>query len=345
MTPKQILEILMDPKVTVLLPFNNCERFISRAVTSILLQTYVDFELILINNNSKDNSLETVQALAATDSRIKIVDEPRQSIVSALNTGISYAKGKYIARMDPDDISYPDRLKKQVEYLDKHTRTGLVACQVNHISTMRTEKQLEGIKHYVDRNNQIISNEDIVINRFVEAPVIHPTIMFRKSIIKKNGGYLQGDFPEDYELFLRWIDNGVKMYKLPEVLYDWTDLPERGTGSDNHFTDQAFFEVKSRYIFKWLEENNQHHPNVVIWGAGRKSRQRFLILHELGVHAKFYIDLWANPTYNVIQFQETPPAGRHFILSYVTNRESREQIKSFLVELGYIEGRDFLCVA
>ncbi len=335
----------MDPKVTVILPFSNCERCINTAVRSILLQTYTNFELILVNNNSKDGTLDILSEFASEDARIKIVDAEKQSFVNALNTGLSYAKGKYIARMDADDISYPDRLKKQVEYLEKNTRVGLVACQVNHVSTMRTLKQLEGIKHYVDRNNQLITNEDIVVNRFVEAPVIHPTIMFRKSIINKFGGYLHGDFPEDYELFLRWIDNGIKMHKLPEVLYDWTDLPERVTGTDNHFTDQAFFEVKSRYIFKWLQENNQHHPNVVIWGAGKKSRQRFLILHELGIYAKFYIDLWANPTYNVIQFQETPPAGRHFILSYVTNREAREQIKAFLVELGYLEGRDFLCVA
>lgn len=98
-------------------------------------------------------------------------------------------------------------------------------------------------------------------------------------------------------------------------------------------------------MIDWLKENNKFHPEVAVWGAGRQSRQRFFLLHELGAHAKFYIDLRANPERKVIQFQHIPPAGRHFILSYVTNRIAREKLKIFLVELGYVEGKDFICMA
>lgn len=335
----------MPPKVSIILPFYNCEQLFSNAIESILAQTLVDFELLLIDNNSTDNSYDIAADFAQNDARIKLIEEPRQGIVYALNTGIENATASYIARMDANDISYPERLEKQFNYLESNTKTGVVSCQVKHNHTSENSEEQESLKQYVAWNNKLITHEDITINRFVESPMVHPTVMFRKELTHQYGGYLNGDFPEDYELWLRWISKGVVMHKLPEVLLDWADIPQRLTRQDDRYTDQAFFEVKSRYMFDWLKENNQYHPEVAVWGAGRKSRQRFYILHELGIQAKFYIDLRANPERKVIQSQHTPPAGRHFILSYVSNRGARENIKMFLVELGYVEGKDFICMA
>lgn len=335
----------MQPKVSVILPFFDAEDQLSDAIESILCQTYEEFELILVNYNSKDNSIDIANEFSAKDSRVKIVDEPRQNIVFALNTGINESEGEYIAIMDANDISYPERLEKQAGYLDDNSEIGVVGTQVNHIPVSDDPDEQEAFSQYISWSNRIITHDDIAVNRFIESPLIHPTVMFRKELIDLHGSYETGEFPEDYELWLRWIYNGVKMYKIPEVLLDWTDLPERLTRIDEKYTDQAFFEVKSRYLIDWLEENNKYHPEVVVWGAGRKSRQRFFILHELGAQAKFYIDLRANPARKVIQYQHTPPAGRNFIISYVANRGAREKIRMFLVELGYIEGKDFLCVA
>jgi glycosyltransferase involved in cell wall biosynthesis len=335
----------MPPKVSIVLPFYNCEERLSDAVESILAQTFEDYELLLVNNNSSDNSYDIAAGFAAKDSRINLIEEPRQGIVYALNTGIEAAKGSLIARMDSDDISYPQRIEKQVMFLDDHAEVGVVACQVTHEALIDNPQAQEGLRLYVEWNNKLITHDDIQINRFIESPVVHPTVMFRKELIDQHGGYLNGDFPEDYELWLRWLSKGVKMYKIPEILLDWADLPTRLTRQDERYTDQAFFEVKSRYLIDWLKDHNTFFPEVVVWGAGRKSRQRFFILHELGIHAKFYIDLRANPERKVIQYQHTPPAGRHFILSYVSNRGAREKIKMFLVELGYTEGKDFICVA
>lgn len=335
----------MPPKVSIILPFYNCEHLLSDAIESVLAQTLVDFELLLIDNNSIDNSYDIATGFAINDERIKIIDEPRQGIVYALNTGIKHANSSFIAQMDAGNICYPERLEKQLNYLESNTKTGVVSSQVKFIPTSETPEELDGLKHYIIWNNKLITNEDISINRFVESPMVHSSVMFRKELIEQHGGYLNGDFPEDYELWLRWISKGVIMHKLPEILLDWVAKPQQLTQLDEKYTDQAFFEVKSRYMFDWLKDNNQYHPEVAVWGAGRKSRQRFYILHELGIQAKFYIDLRANPERKVIQFQHTPPAGRQFILSYVANRSARENIKIFLVELGYVEGKDFICMA
>ncbi len=113
----------------------------------------------------------------------------------------------------------------------------------------------------------------------------------------------------------------------------------------NRYSTLAFFETKTKYLFDWLKENNRFCPEVVVWGAGRKSRERFALLHDLGIRPKYFIDLHANPNRHVIEYRFTPPAGNTFIVSYVANREGRRKIKEFLVNLGYIEGKDFICVA
>jgi glycosyltransferase involved in cell wall biosynthesis len=334
----------MQSKVSIVLPFYNCEDRISDAVESMLAQTYEHFELILVNNNSSDNSFDIAAGFAAKDNRVNLIDEPQQGIVYALNAGIEEATGNYITIMDADDISYPHRLEKQVEFLDTHENIGLVSCQVNFDPASDNPDEYDRVHAFLSSNNKLITHEDLLVNRFIEPPLIHSTVMYRKELIEAHGGYSNGDFPEDYELWLRWFAAGVVMHKLPEVLYGWTNLNTRFKKSDDRITDQALFELKSRYMYDWLSENNEYHPEVVVWGAGRQSRQRFFILHEIGVQAKFYIDLRANPERKVIQFQHTPPAGRHFILSYVANRSARENNKMFLVELGYTEGKDFICI-
>jgi hypothetical protein len=169
--------------------------------------------------------------------------------------------------------------------------------------------------------------------------------MFRRELIEQYGAYRMGDFPEDYELWLRWLDHGIKMHKLPETLLDWRDSDKRITRTDSRYDVMAFFETKTYYLYKWLEKNNPFHPMVVVWGAGRIPRRRFALLHELGAIPKFFIDLRANPKRKVIEFKFTPPAGQHFIVNYVSNPEAREKIREFLVDLGYTEGKDFICVA
>lgn len=332
----------MHPEVSVILPFYNAEESLSASIESILSQDYEHFELILIDNNSTDGSYEIAVQYASEDSRINLVSENSLGIVNAINTGIEQCRGKFIARMDADDVSLPERLSRQHKFLQKNPDTGLVACCAEY----QGDKDLYfGFLEYVAWNNKLITHDDISMNRFVESPIIHPTVMFRKELIEKYGPYKDGEFPEDYEMWLRWLKHGVKMHKLTEKLLIWNDSEERLSRVDERYSDSAFYEIKSVYLYDWLVNRNPFHPQIVVWGAGRKSRQRFSLLHDLGVNPKFFIDFRPNPTRNVIEYKHTPTAGKHFILNYVANRDAREQIREFLVDLGYSEGKDFICVA
>ncbi len=335
----------MQPIISVILPFHNTGQNLKNAIESIFSQTYEKLEIILVEKDGVEGSYEIVKEYVKNDERIKYITEETQNNTKAINKGLDEARGKYVLFMTDCDKAHPEMLEKQFSYLEANKKTGLVSCLIQPIIIDEPESNNEFLDQYISWSNRIITNEDIAVNRFIESPLIFQTILFRKDLFKKYGKFINVDSPSDFEFILRLLDQKVTMHKLPEVLFDWTFYPERISVIDCADTDQGLFEVKSTYLSKWLKENNKFYPDVAVWGAGKSSRQRFYILHELGIQPKFYIDLRANPAKNVIQYQHTPPAGRNFILSYVSNRSAREKIRMFLVELGYVEGKDFLCVA
>lgn len=335
----------MQPTVSVILTFQDSNEEVRNAIDSILSQTFSKLELILVSNSPDNGSQELASEFIAADKRIKLVEEPSQNYVKALNKGIEVAGGNYLFFMSNTDTAEAELLEKQVNFLENNKDIGLVGCLISPVYIDKSDEDNEYIDQYVNWSNRIITHEDISVNRFIESPVVHSTILYRKEIFKKYGLYLNVDAPTDFEFLLRLLEAGVKMHKLPEILFNWTFYPEKISVVDSRTTDQGYFELKSSYLINWLKEKNQFFPDVVVWGAGRVSRQRFYILHELGIQPKFFIDLRANPAKSVIQYQHTPPAGRHFIISYVSNRHAREKIRMFLVELGYAEGQDFICIA
>lgn len=335
----------MQPIISVILPFHKTDQKLKDAIESITSQTFENIEIILIEKNGTDESYEVTKEYTQDDKRIKYLSQESQNNIKAVNAGLDEATGKYVYIMTDCDKAHPELLEKQHNYLESNEKTGLVSCLIHPVISDEVENNNEFLEQYISWSNRIITHEDISINRFVESPLIFQTILFRRELFEKYGKFINVDSPSDFEFLLRLLDNGVIMHKLPEVLFDWTFYPERISVIDSAETDQGLFEIKSSYLSKWLKENNKFFPDVAVWGAGKSSRQRFYILHELGLQPKFYIDLRANPAKNVIQYQHTPPAGRNFILSYVSNRNAREKIRMFLVELGYVEGKDFLCVA
>ena len=267
-------------------------------------------------------------------------------IVNALNTGISESVGEFIARMDSDDISYPERLIKQYDFMIANPDVGLVSSKVEFSGYGSLS---EGYKKYVDSLNSLISFEDIFFNQFVESPVAHPTVMFRRELVDKYGFYKNGDFPEDYELWLRFLSNGVRFEKIPEVLLNWHDYSGRLSRSDKRYSIENFFRCKSVYLCEWLKKNNRLYPEIVVWGAGRKSRKYSRFLEELGIRIKYYIDVdpakCKNSNDKVIFYKNLKAKEDIFIVPFVLNRGASNQIRSYLLDLGFLEGKNFIMAA
>ena len=298
----------------------------------------------MVDNNSSDGSREIAAEWERADSRFRLVEEKKQGVMFASNRGCEFARGVYIARMDADDVAHAGRIRLQAEFLDRHPDFGAVAGLVNHVGDPETTG---GFRRFVEWSNSLLSYRDIYNRRFIEAPIVNPTAMWRRETMEQNGLYLSGDFPEDYEMWLRWLDQGVKIAKVPEVVLDWHDSAGRLTRTDPIYSERAFYEIKSHYLARFLTESNPFHPHVAIWGASRISRRRAKILEQQGVRIDTYIDTKHSRQLDreLIYYKDLPEAGSMFILTYIRQMDNREKIQTFLESRGYEEGKNYLLVS
>jgi len=199
------------PLVTVLMPVYNAERFLKRAIESILAQTFTDFEFLIINDGSTDQSAAIIQSFA--DARITFVqNEKNCGVIDTLNKGIALAKGKYIARMDADDVSMPTRFERQVQYLEQHPKISVLAT---HIFQVNAEEEKLGTW---DKDIQNNVPEDIFRTTAQTCCIAHPTVMMRTAII---ADYLYNEKQkgsEDWDLWMRLLSDGKRIDKVPEFL-------------------------------------------------------------------------------------------------------------------------------
>ncbi|WP_346861988.1 glycosyltransferase [uncultured Draconibacterium sp.] len=327
-----------NPEISVVLPFFNAENTLQAAIDSILSQGFTNFELLLVDNNSTDGSYEIAEKSANSDSRIILLKETKQGVAHAMNCGLQNARGEFLARMDADDISFPTRFEKQIHFLNAHPEIDFVGSEVKYVPH---NKNTAGFKRFVARVNSFHTAKEIENKRFIEIPVVNPTLLFRRELFEKYGACLDGDFPEDYEMQLRYLDAGVKMAKIPEPLLEWHDYSTRLTRTDKRYSTTAFFKTKAAYFSKWSEKNNPFHPFIWVWGAGRKTRQRTVFLEEEGLRIAGLIDIKKSKT-DTLYYKNIPSPGRLFIVSMVNNTGAGEKIREFLVDKNYAEGKDFV---
>lgn len=202
------------PKISVIMPvYNTKEEYLREAIESILNQTYADFEFIILNDGSTNNSEDVI--LSYQDKRIRYIkNETNLGLIQTLNKGINEAEGQYLARMDSDDISLKTRFEKQIEFMDKNTDVGV-------LGTWWKTFPYDSIVKHPSKNEEIKA-----FLRFQYSVLGHPTVMIRKSILDEYSlGYKEEDkHAEDYGLWLSMIEK-TNFANLEEILlnYRWHD--------------------------------------------------------------------------------------------------------------------------
>ncbi len=198
--------------ISVIMPAYNAEQFVEEAINSILCQTYRNWELIVINDQSTDRTCEIVQAYASRDDRITMVMGAGRGVAAALNLGIEAAKGDYIARMDADDISLPERFEKQARFLDEHPNIEVCATQFQRLYKYNSVP--------VDNSVVLLENQEIQTNLLFACVIAHPTVMFRRSVFDCGWRYDEQVMAEDYDLWTRMIPK-IRFACLPDVLFQY----------------------------------------------------------------------------------------------------------------------------
>jgi glycosyltransferase involved in cell wall biosynthesis len=334
------------PRVSVVLPCFNSAGYIRPCLQSLKKQTLLDFEVVVVDDGSTDATAGIVAAETAGDPRFRLFVQRHQGVVSAMNSGIKKARAKYVARMDSDDLCRPERLEKQARFLDSNPRTVMLGSMVEFGGD---REKGAGYAHYVDWANSVLSPDEIYKNRFVELSVPNPSAMFRVSAFKEHGLFDNGDFPEDYEFFLRLLDRGAGVEKIPERLLVWNDPHNRLSRTDESYSREAFFRIKSHYLARWLKRNTPGYPEVGILGAGRSVRKKIRPLLDQGIRVRGFFDVSKKraleKSSHILPLSRMPAPGELFILSYVGSRDSRDQVRDFMQRRGYCLGRDYLLVA
>lgn len=332
----------MNPLVSILLPFRDAVTWLDRAIASVHAQTYRNWELLLIDNGSTDNGPTIAREWSARDPRIRLVHEPVVGIAHALNTGLRDAQGDLIARMDADDESHPERLHRQVVFMNAHPEIGVLGTRTRFVSSVA---QHSGMHWFVAWQNAILSPHDHYVKRFVDAPLAHPTVMFRRELVGAHGAYDTGPLPEDHELWLRWMHGGVRFAKLPEELLTWHDHAGRLSRTHPNYEQASFFRMKALWLSRWLER----HPEraVIIAGTSALCQSRAELLRARGTTITAFTDVRDRPVPGTpfIPALELPGPGVAVIVSLISQRGTGDRIAAFLRDRGSVEGRDFILAA
>jgi len=224
------------PLVTVLMPVYHGSKFLDEAIESILNQTFTDFEFLIIDDESKDNSLDIIRSY--DDERVRLVENKKNlGQASSLNKGIKLACGKYIARMDQDDISIPFRLQKQVEFMENNLQVGVCGTWIKYIGYKDDVLNLETKNHLIKL--RLLTNQSLA----------HPTVMIRRSVLddynlKYDGRYSPA---EDYDLWVRMSDY-CSFANLPEPLVRYRLHENQGSEIGMKQQSDSANQVRSRLI-------------------------------------------------------------------------------------------------
>ncbi|MFW2555408.1 glycosyltransferase family 2 protein [Aliarcobacter butzleri] len=251
----------MNELISVILPVYNGREYLSEAIESILNQTYTNFEFIIINDGSKDDSLQIIKEYERKDERIVVISRENKGLISTLNEGIANAKGKYIARMDQDDISLPRRFEEQIKFLEKNLEIGVCGTWV---------------EVFGDNRNPIlwkmpINDDELKVRLLFSVTFAHPSVMMRKGLINQynlryNEKYINA---EDYKF---WLDFSkyTKFVNIPKVLFRYRYLETSisrvaDNAKDEHrykTISSIFKEVLDELNIKNTEEENRLHFTI-----------------------------------------------------------------------------------
>ncbi len=331
--------------VSVLLPARNAAKTIDAAIASVLADAGErPIQLVAIDDGSTDATAERIEVWCRKDSRVEMVGAEGKGLVAALNLGLIACRERFIARMDADDIWLAGRFQTQLGALEREPSLAGVGGEVEIFN--EEEPVRDGMRHYESWLNAHHAPDEIYRERYVESPLCHPAVLLRASVLKE-ARYREGDFPEDYELWLRLLSSGARLANVPSKVLRWRDSTTRLTRTNPKYSPQAHLALKVDYLAR---ETFAFRP-LVICGAGRTGLPLARALLAKGLSLARFVEVHPRKIGTrilerpVIGYESLGPPGEEHLLVAVGAKGARFQIRSHLLGLGYVEGEHFTCVA
>lgn len=327
---------MYDVDISVVMPVYNSEKYIREAIESILNQTYRNFEFIIINDGSSDNSLNIINEYASMDDRIVVISRKNMGLVYSLNEGIALARGKYIARMDSDDISLLNRFEKQISYMNQHGEVDILGTTMYFLGGAQNEKKWF-YKQFNDNNIEEL---------FLDANSIpHPSVMFKKETIVKLGGYKNKYVTaEDYDLWLRAIRYGYKIAKLDEALIKYRLHNDSKTALESSDFKLAKYTIMARLDYiKDIKKGSK--VNYLIWGASKGGNVVKEVIDNNAENFNLvgFVDKYKEGTFDRVKIykpEEIAKIKADYI--FIATAPGKKEANDFLINIGLKKVEDYI---
>jgi glycosyltransferase involved in cell wall biosynthesis len=328
----------------VLLPAFQAEQTLPAALRSLSRQTFQDFECVIVDDGSTDQTRALAEAAARADQRFRVVVGPHSGVAAALERGLAECHGRYVARMDADDLAHKERLARQAARLEADPELTAVGAWVWIFPRVT---MTDGMREYERWLCSLSDPESVARDAFVECPIVHPTLCIRRDALRRFG-YRDVGWPQDYDLVLRMLAAGARLAVEPRRLLGWRDGPGRVTRTAHttrrerlvackaHFLAQGFLSGATRYV---------------LWGYGDTGRTLSRALSAHDKRPSLIVEL--NPRRigqriagaKVVHPSELLLSPGERVVISVAGRVARSEARALARACGLAEGVDFVVAA
>ena len=332
------------PLVSVLLPVWNAAATLPACLRSLQRQCETRWECILVDDGSSDDSLACARRFAAREPRLVVLSTPHRGLVAALQTGLAHCRGRFVARMDADDLMHRERLALQSQMLLAHPELAAVGCHVRLFPRRQLRRGLRAYEHWL---NSIDSPQRLRQEAFVECPLAHPTLLLRRETVLAFG-YRDCGWPEDYDLLLRLLTHGLAVGVVPRRLLLWRDAPQRLWRTSPTYALSRFTACKAAFLASSFLAGSDAY---ILWGFGETGKALCRALRPHGKTPAYIVELHPRRLGKTIHGAPViPPAAlpqvpRLPLVVSVAGAAARAEIRQALGQMGFVETRDFVCAA
>jgi glycosyltransferase involved in cell wall biosynthesis len=249
------------PAISVLMPVRDAAPWLPASLASLWRQTLRDFEVIAVDDGSRDASGELLDRASRREPRLQVLHQPHRGLPSALEAARSVARGELIARHDADDLSHRERLALQRDHLATHREASVVGCRVRVFPAVGT-----GMKRWAAWHNGLLTHEAMAREALIDSPLAHGTALIRREALEEVGGWRERGWPEDLDLWLRMLAHGHRFSKLPRTLYAWRQHAGSATRLDPRYGRARFIALRRAALELGLLSGARR---VTLVGVGR----------------------------------------------------------------------------
>jgi cellulose synthase/poly-beta-1,6-N-acetylglucosamine synthase-like glycosyltransferase len=333
-----------EPVVSVLLPARDAAATLPACLASIARQIETDFECVVVDDGSRDETRAIADAFARRDPRFRVVALAPRGIVGALNEGLSACRGRWVARMDADDLMHRDRLAAQLAALEADPTLTGVGCHVRCFPRSRLQP---GLRDYEAWLRAIDGPRRVAVERFVECPLPHPTWMLRREVAEAIG-WRDREWPEDWDFLLRLFASGRRMGIVPRRLLAWRDRPARLWRTHAAYAPARLVACKAHHL---ASGPLRHTDAYLLWGHGETGKALRRALAAEGKRAAAIVEVHPRRLGQtiggalVVRPERIPSLPRLPLVACVAGAAARAEIRAACARMGLRDGVDFVAAA